>query len=280
MGQEITLEELDALNSAVLARHGIDFTHYEPKSFARRVSRAIEYFGFDSLMGMWTKLLQDRNFMFDFIDQITVGMTSFFRDPKMWKVLKNDILLTMKQDGDPIDVWHAGCSTGEETYSLGIVLDDLKIQDRVTAVATDLNRDSVEYSKKGLYDNLNLRLNNEQFGEYNTFKKLSSYYEPYGEKQYKMNPDLTKHCRYEVGNLVSDNPPAPGLFDIVFCRNVLIYFDNTLKVNTLQKFYDCLRPGGFLVIGYFDALLPVIDKSMWEYYNLNAKIFRKIDDRV
>lgn len=276
MSQELSLEELEALNNAILTRHGIDFTHYEPRSFSRRVSRAIDYFGFNNLMEMWTKLLSDRSFVFDFIDQITVGMTSMFRDPQMWKVLKNDLLMSMKQDGEPIDIWHAGCSTGEETYSLGIVLDDLKIQDRTHAVATDLNRESVDKAEAGVFDNLTLRQNKEQFEEYNPFKKLERYYKPHGTKQFQMDLNLTKHCDYQVGNLVSDD--APGEFDIIFCRNVLIYFDNTLKVNMLNKFYDALKPGGFLVIGYFDALLPVIDKNMWEYYNLQAKIFRKIDE--
>lgn len=275
MAQELSLEELEALNNAILARHGIDFTHYEPRSFSRRVARAIDYFGFENLMEMWTKLLSDRSFVFDFIDQITVGMTSMFRDPQMWKVLKNDLLMSMKQDGEPIDIWHAGCSTGEETYSLGLVLDDLKIQDRTKAVATDLNRESVDKAKAGIFDNLTLRQNTEQFEEYNPFKKLERYYKPHGTKQFQMDLNLTKHCDYQVGNLVSDDPP--GEFDIIFCRNVLIYFDTTLKVKMLDKFYDALKPGGFLVIGYFDALLPVIDKEMWEYYNLQAKIFRKID---
>jgi len=278
MSQDLTLEELEALNNAILTRHGIDFTSYEPKSFSRRVSRAIDYFGFNNLMEMWTKLLSDRSFVFDFIDQITVGMTSMFRDPQMWKVLKNDLLMSMKQDGEPIDIWHAGCSTGEETYSLGIVLDDLKIQDRVTAVATDLNRESVDKARAGLFDNLTLRQNEQQFSEYTSFKKLEHYYKPHGTKQFQMDLNLTTHCRYEVANLVSDDAPAPGQFDIIFCRNVLIYFDTSLKEKMLQKFYDALKPDGFLVIGYFDALLPVIDKEMWEYYNLNAKIFRKIPE--
>lgn len=273
MSVELSLEELDALNNAILERHDIDFTQYEPKSFARRVSRAINYFGFNNLMEMWMKLLQDKSFLFDFIDQITVGMTSMFRDPSMWKVLKSDILTTMKADGDPIDVWHAGCSTGEEVFSLGIVLQDLEIQKRVTAVATDLNRDSIEIAKKGVYDNLTLRLNEQQFKEYDSFKKLSDYYDVYSEKSYQLHDDLNTHCKYDVGNLVSGDPP--GYFDIIFCRNVLIYFDNALKKKMLQKFHEALRPGGFLVIGYFDALLPVLEKDMWEYYNLSAKVFRK-----
>tara|TARA_B110000211_G_C14074051_1_gene551204 strand:- start:25 stop:852 length:828 start_codon:yes stop_codon:yes gene_type:complete len=269
----ITIEELDALNSAILARHDIDFTQYEPKSFSRRVSRAMNYFGYETLLDMWTRLLTDRDFLFDFIDQITVGMTSMFRDPQMWKFLRTDILLQLKQKNSPIDIWHAGCSTGEETYSLGIVLQDLKIQDRVNAIATDLNRDSIEKAESGIYDNLTLRQNEAQFSEYSVFKKYARYYKPHSEKKFKYNDDLNTHCSYKVSNMISD--PAPGKFDVIFCRNVLIYFDTGLKKKMLQKFYDALKPGGFLIIGYFDALLPVIDKDQWDYYNLSAKTFQK-----
>jgi chemotaxis protein methyltransferase CheR len=275
MGQDITLDELEALNNAILARHGIDFTNYEPKSFSRRVSRAIDYFGFENLMEMWTKLLQDRKFLFDFIDQITVGMTSLFRDPQMWKFLKNDILLNYKQENKKIDIWHAGCSTGEETYSLGVLLQELKIQSRVRAVATDLNRESIEKSKSGVYDKLTLRQNEVQFSEYTPFKKLEEYYSEESPKEFKMNTDLVSHCNYKVSNMISDEPPFPGRFDVIFCRNVLIYFDTQLKEEMLNKFYNALKPDGFLVVGYFDALLPVINKDHWHFYNLGAKIFQK-----
>ena len=275
MGQDLSLEELEALNNAIKTRHGIDFTHYEPASFGRRVSRAISYFGCANLMEMWTKLLRDKSFLFDFIDQITVGMTSMFRDPQMWKVLKNDLFIQLKQNTGTIEVLHAGCSTGEETYSLGIVLQDLKIQDRVRAKAVDLNRDSIKISEAGLYDKLTLRQNEKQFSEYNPFKRFSQYYKDVDAKHFQMDKSLVSHCSYEVGNLVADDLGSEK-YDIIFCRNVLIYFDSTLKKRTLEKFYKALKPNGFLVIGYFDALLPVIDKDLWEYYNLGAKIFRKI----
>ena len=90
-----------------------------------------------------------------------------------------------------------------------------------------------------------------------------------------MNPDLIKHVKFEVSNLVSD-PVKNGPYDIIFIRNVMIYFDETLKRKILDKIYDNLKPGGFMVIGYFDAILPVLDRTKFEYYDLKSKIFRKI----
>jgi chemotaxis protein methyltransferase CheR len=272
MAVEISLEELDALCNAIKQRHGIDFTQYESASFARRVSRAIDYFKMDNLMALWSKILSDRNFMFDFVDAITVGMTSLFRDPQFWRTLKTKVMMTELKNANSINVWHAGCSTGEEVYSFGILLQDVNMQGKVKAIATDLNRNSIEICKKGVYDNMTIPQNEKQLKEYNPFKQFKDFNTP-GERYYTMKPELVKHVNFQVGNLTKD--PIPGKYDIIFCRNVMIYFDDSLKRALLDKFYDALNPGGFFIIGFFDSLVNVIDKNKFEFYDLSAKIFRK-----
>lgn len=274
MAVEISLEELDALCNAIKQRHGIDFTQYESASFARRVSRAIDYFKMDNLMTLWAKILADRDFMFDFVDAITVGMTSLFRDPQFWRTLKTKIVMTELKNVRNINIWHAGCSTGEEVYSFGILLQDCGVQDKYRALATDLNRNSIEACKKGAYDTLTLTQNERQLKEYNPFKQLKNFYDLSGERSYVMKPDLVKHVDFKVGNLTAD--PIRQKFDVIFCRNVMIYFDDDLKKSLINKFYDALNPGGFFIIGFFDSLVNLIDKDKFEFFDLGAKIFRKI----
>jgi len=273
MAVEISLEELDALCNAIKQRHGIDFTQYESASFARRVSRAIDYFKMDNLMSLWQKILADRNFMFDFVDAITVGMTSLFRDPQFWRTLKTKIVMTEFKNANSVKVWHAGCSTGEEVYSFGILLQDCRVQEQYRALATDLNRNSIEACKKGSYDTLTMAQNEKQLKEYNPFKQFKDFYTLSGDRNYIMKPDLVKHVEFKVGNLTTD--PITSKYDIIFCRNVMIYFDDSLKRSLLDKFHDALNPGGFLIIGFFDSLVNVIDKNKFEFYDLGSKIFRK-----
>lgn len=128
------------------------------------------------------------------------------------------------------------------------------MQDRVKAVTMDLNRESIEKAKTCLFDNLTTRKNSSNFCKYSTFKKLDSYYQPAGYRRFQMDLSLTAHCDYNVANLVLDAAPVPVQFDIIFCRNVFIYFDNSLKEKMFNKFYDALKPDGFLVIGYFYPL--------------------------
>jgi chemotaxis protein methyltransferase CheR len=117
----ITEEELKALTDAIHQRHGIDFGCYEPKSLTRRVIRALHIFNMSSAHDLWVRILKDRAFIYPFMDEISVGLTSMFRDPVLWRKLRNMLSHEYKSKSS-LSLWHAGCSTGEEVYTMGIVL--------------------------------------------------------------------------------------------------------------------------------------------------------------
>ena len=268
---ELTDEELNSLTRVILTRYGIDFTSYETGSFKRRVARAISVFNLDSIHSLWVKLLKERDFIYPLIDELTVGMTAMFRDPVLWISLKK--LLRNDQEKESIHIWHAGCSTGEEVFTMGILLDDLNLTTQAKALASDLNQGAIKVAREGKYSKQLINEYIQNFREYNPVKRFESYYMPNGDSVC-FHPELIRHVEFRNHNLVMDKMEQK--FDIIFCRNVMIYFDTTTKLRLLQQFYDCLNPGGYFIIGFYDALVPLMDESKFDFFDLNAKIFKKI----
>ncbi len=272
MSVELSDEELDSLTTALFNRYKVDFTQYQKRTMKKMVGKAMHKMGFTDLMQLWSSLMREKKTFLEFVDNVTVGMTSMFRGVDMWKELRKKILVDIKKKG-AIKVMHAGCSTGEEVYSLGIILKEIGLQKNAQADAFDLNRDSIEICKKGVYNNVTLRQNEKQFKEYNPFGRFQRFYkEEPGGKSYQMNLDLIDHVSFKEGNLVHDN--FDSNYDIVFCRNVLIYFDSKLKQKIINKFYDALKPGGFMVLGFFDSTNDV-DINDFESYSGQLRLFRK-----
>ncbi len=269
---EISDEELNSLTVAIRQRHGIDFVCYEPKSLKRRIIRALSIFDLGSIHDLWVKILCEKGFVTLFVNEMSVGLTAMFRDPKFWVKMKT-MLSEMINDKGNLDVWHAGCSSGEEVYTLNIILRELALQEKVRSYATDMNSVALEEAKNGTYHLLKLDEYTQNYNKYNGNSSFSEYYKE-NDKYGYMDPALIQHVNFEINNLITDTNDQQ--YDIVFCRNVMIYFDMGAKKLVLDKFYKNLKPGGFLVIGFFDSLVPVIDKSRFEFYDLDNKIFRKI----
>ena len=157
MAIDISTEELNSLTTAIMTRHGIDFSCYEPKSLKRRIIRTLTVFKLDSIHELWIKILRDHDFIHPFVNELSVGLTTMFRDPSLWKELKLLIPSLLKEQNQKhLNIWHAGCSTGEEVFSLGIVFHELNLTDKVKAYATDMNSEALEQAQKGEYHFLKL----------------------------------------------------------------------------------------------------------------------------
>ena len=266
-------EEVASLAQSILIRYGIDFTCYEPNSLKRRIIRLLHVCGLNSIHELWLRILSERPFINDFINEISVGMTSMFRDPVFWKHMKQT-LIRYKGDSSGLSIWHAGCSTGEEVYSLGIVLDEVGLLPRTTAVASDISQSALEEAKKGVYHKIKMIENEKNFREYNPFVQFAKYYHAMDGKHVKMHDRLVQHVAFQCHNLISDN--FEKKYDFILCRNVMIYFDSGAKQALLQKFYDSLNPGGYFIIGFYDTMLPMIEKKLFTLVDSEAKIFQKL----
>lgn len=270
--QEVSDEEVNSLTTSILIRYGIDFTCYEPKSLRRRVIRILNLYDLSSIHELWVKFLREPDFIQLFMNQISVGMTSMFRDPKFWINLKQ-IFVSELADKNAINVWHAGCSTGEEIYSLGILLQECKLQQKTRALATDINVHALEEARAGLYHKIKMIGNEANYTAFNSVQPFAKYYET-DAKHATLDPQLIKHATLGYHNLITD--PARGTFDLILCRNVMIYFDAQAKTKLLAKFHAALNPGGFFAIGMFDTMSHLIDNKMFKLVNEEAKIFQKV----
>ena len=267
----ITDEELNSLTNAILRRYDIDFTCYEPTSLKRRVVRSINVLQMGSVHELWVRLLKDRSFIYPFIDEISVGLTSMFRDPILWRSLKSEVLETLRHK-EHVNIWHAGCSTGEEVYTMGIVLQEVGLLNKTRGVATDISEAAISVARSGSYHELKIAEYGRNYLEYNPTGLFQRYHETV-DRTPKMKSSLIQHVDFRMHNLITEAPPEK--FDIIFCRNVMIYFDHKSKVRLLQQFHDHLNEGGYLIIGFYDALIPLIDKEKYQIASMESKIFQK-----
>ena len=267
---EISDEDMRSLCRDLKIRYHADFTSYEPKSFKRRLVRAFQKFGLETITDLWKQLARDPTFIYQFVDEITVGLTSMFRDPELWKSLK-ELLIREYGNQKEIKIWHAGCSTGEEVATLGIVLEECGMLGRTQRFATDLNKSSVAYSEAACYPAANWPEYQKNYNMYRPAALLSDYFDASGEV-YSLKDEYRVNCNFKRHNLISEGF-GHQKYDIIFCRNVMIYFDNDLKKELMQKFHKVLNPNGFLIVGFLDNMLSIMNNSQFRMYDAPSKIF-------
>jgi chemotaxis protein methyltransferase CheR len=269
----ITDEELRSLTDAIQQRHGIDFSCYEPKSLKRRIVRVLHRFDLRTVHELWMKILRDYSFIYPFMDEISVGLTAMFRDPEVWRKMRTLLQGNLGQQKPTLSLWHAGCSSGEEVYTMGIVLRESGIDARISGCASDISHQAIELARKGEYHMMKLQEYQQNYLEYNPRGTFSSYFICDNGSE-RLDPSLVSHITFNYHNLITS--PFTKKFDIIFCRNVMIYFDNHAKQKLFNKFYDALNEGGLLVIGFYDAVMPLIDPTRFTVLDLQSKIFQKV----
>ncbi len=270
---EITDEEMRSIQDAIMKRYAIDFYNYEPKSFKRRIQRIYRKFGFESSFDLWSRTLKDKDFVHDFINEVSVGLTSLFRDPEFWQAFKK-VMGVFYPDQYRINVWHAGCSSGEEIYTSAIVWDELGYGAKVKSIATDISSNSLKIAESGKIIKAKLPEYERNLKIYNKSASINKYFTQTDEGVVFI-PKYLEKVSFKNSNLIMEQY-GTDQYDIIFCRNVLIYFDGPAKEKVIDKIHKALKPGGFLIVGFLDSMLSYLDESRFEYYDLRQRIFRKI----
>jgi chemotaxis protein methyltransferase CheR len=234
-----------------------DFSEYSDNSIDRRIQKIMHDYDL-SMPDLIHKTRTDPEFVEQVVEAITVNTTELFRDPQVWKQLRQKVLPTLKNH-PKINIWHAGCSTGQEVYSLIILLDNLGLLDRSDIYATDISKKAIEHARRGTYRysfNYEKYLNNFQgaFEQADTpdFKKYFNVHE--AKDTLSVKPEYLGKVKYIKHDLVKEELPFYNKFDLIFCRNVLIYFNNALQTKIVQRFHDNLFPGGTMVLGSHETL--------------------------
>ncbi len=251
-------------------KYRVDFSGYASASLNRRIERFLSIHHFVSESEFVEKLLSDHLFFDLFIKEITVNTTEMFRDPECWMAVREKVLPLVT--GYPgIRIWHAGCSSGEEVYSMAILLKEEGLYDKVSIVATDLNRDVIQTAMSGTYGRKSLELNEENYRRAGGRFALSDYYSSNGTS-YTMNSELLSRVKFMKFDLSSGMPFSK--FDIIFCRNVLIYFNKGLQENVFKLFRESLFKRGSVVIGKKESMAYYSDFSAFNEINLQEKIYQ------
>lgn len=263
--------ELEVLINDIYEYHGFDFSGYSRASFKRRIDRLYQLDGFKSFSEFLSKARSEPHYFKRMIEEITVNVTEMFRDPHFYKVLRDEIL-PMLATKPFIRFWHAGCSTGEEVYSMAIMLKEANLLHKSLIYATDLNPIVLDVAKKGVFPLRMMKQYSENYMASGGEKDFSHYYTAnYGLA--KFGEDLSGKMVFSQHNLVSDS--SFNEFDLILCRNVLIYFDKDLQERALKLFDDSLAKLGYLALGTKETIKFTPIQVRYQQVNKD-KIWKKI----
>ncbi|MBS2096826.1 CheR family methyltransferase [Carboxylicivirga linearis] len=233
-----------------------DFSEYSDNSIHRRIRKILKDYDL-TMQQLLERTKTDEDFVEKVVEEITVNTTELFRDPEIWTNIYDKIFAGVKSK-KTINIWHAGCSSGMEVYSNLIIMSELGLLDRIKVYGTDINARMVRQAKSGKYA---LKFNLEQLQAFNkSLKKkpiqgiseidFTKYFEFHEEEDVLIVKDFLRKVPWFVKHdLVQEEIPFYNKFDIVFCRNVLIYFNASLQSKLFKRFHDQMYPGAFLLLG-------------------------------
>ncbi|HEY3369306.1 MAG TPA: protein-glutamate O-methyltransferase CheR [Prolixibacteraceae bacterium] len=263
--------ELQLLLEAVFLRYGYDFRNYSKAHLKRRVLYRLGISNLSTVSELQNKILRDREFFKEFLDDLSINVTEMFRDPDFYKSLRENIIPKLRTYAY-FKIWHAGCATGEEVYSLAILLHEEGLIDRCQVYATDFNQKVLEIAKEGVYQKTDIEQCERNYQLSGGKKNLSDYYKSmYGSVMF--NKELSSRIVFADHNLVTDSVFAD--VNLILCRNVLIYFEKNLQEQVLGLFYESLVPSGILCLGTKESLKFSEYGKLFEGIDEKQKIFKK-----
>ena len=268
---KIGASEVEELILLINDYSGYDFSDYSMPSLHRRFQRYIDLNKISDFKQLLQDLINDSAMVNNLIEEVTVNVTEMFRDPSFFAAIRSELVPQLNKL-PLIKIWHAGCSTGEEVYSMAILLKEHDLFDKSIIYATDINQTVLDIAKSGKYNIESFKENEINYRESEGTKKLSDYYTVLNG-EVLMNDDLKTKIIFSTHNLVSDS--AFNQFDLIVCRNVLIYFNKSLQDNVLQMFYSSLTENGILAIGSKETLMFSPIESKMQVVNANWKIWKK-----
>ena len=269
---ELEQIEIELLLEGIYQHYGFDFRSYAYASIRRRLWKRIEAEGLSTISGLQDQVLHNPPMMEKLLLDLSINVTSMFRDPGFYRVFREQVIPTLRTYPF-IRVWHAGCATGEEVYSMAILLEEEGLYERSRIYATDINEVVLQKAKSGIFPLERMQEYTENYIAAGGKRAFSDYYTAkYGGALF--SPGLTKNVVFSQHNLVTDRSFSE--FNVILCRNVLIYFDKTLQSRVLTLFYDSLATFGILALGSKESLRFSPYEECYEQINGPEKIYRKV----
>jgi chemotaxis protein methyltransferase CheR len=266
------IEELEVglFLEAIHACYGYDFRRYALDTMRRRVAAAVAKVGAKHLAELQHRLLREPELFGAILDVLTVRVTEMFRDPMVYRQLR-EVVLPVLRTYPQLKIWHAGCASGQEVYATAILLEEAGLYERAQIYATDMSSVAVEQARDGVYPEELLHDFGRNYREAGGQRDFDGYFlRAYGSVA--VSPALKRNVHAFQHDLVSDY--SPGEMQVIFCRNVLIYFDERLRQRVFGLFAEGLSRGGFLCLGASEAL-PAEERANYQEVSAAARIYRR-----
>ncbi|GBC93927.1 Chemotaxis protein methyltransferase [bacterium HR15] len=236
------LNDFERFKQRLRERTGLDLSQYKFEQTYRRIWTMVERAGFRCFTDYLNHLLKEEQRLRAFIDRLAINVSELFRNPEQFELLAREILPERLRCSYSLKIWSAGCSYGAEAYSLAILLHELAPNRPHQIWGTDIDREMLARAKQGVFQESDMRSVPAPYRE--------RYFRPFtehGRTLYEADPILQRYLRFEPHNLLAD--PYPQGFDLIACRNVVIYFSEDAKEQVFRKFFHALNPGGYLFLG-------------------------------
>lgn len=270
--EDVESMEVDLLVEGVYRRYGYDFRNYARASLRRRVRKALGSEALATVSGLQERILRDSDCMERFLNTLSVNVTAMFRDPGFYRALRNQVIPQLRTY--PFArIWLAGCSTGEEVYSLAILLKEEGIYDRCRIYATDMSPDSLVKAESGIFPLASMKDYTSNFQMAGGKEDFSSYYAAHYDSAIFAR-GLKKNLVFSQHNLATD--ASFSEFHLILCRNVMIYFDKTLQARVHELFVDSLCKFGFLGLGNRESLRLSPQEKNYEEIEPGERLYRKL----
>jgi len=272
MTREDTSElEISLLLEAIYQKYGYDFRQYSRAHINRRIRNRMALSRLEDVSHIQSKVLKDEIFASELLQDLSITVTEMFRDQDFYKSLRENVIPVLKTYPF-IKIWHAGCATGEEAYSMAIILQEEGLYDRTTIYATDFNQQALNRAKEGIFSNLVMKEYTAKYQLSGGKEPFSSYYTS-SHDDIIMNQSLKKNIVWANHNLVTDSVFAE--VHLILCRNVLIYFDKSLQNKVQKLFYDSLINSGILCLGNKEGIRFTEFHEKYSELDIKQRIFKK-----
>lgn len=235
MSQDV---DFDTFVKKMKDKTNIDLSQYKEAQMKRRLTTLRQKHGFDTFELYWRAIENNRSLLNEFLDRMTINVSEFWRNPNRWEVLQQQFFPQMLQGGSTIKVWSAACSTGEEPYTIAMILSELNALGRSKIIATDLDAVVLQKAMEGQYLERSLR---------DVPASCKDKYFKAEDGAFAISEHLKQAITFKQQNLLHDT--FDSSFDLIVCRNVMIYFTEEAKHLLYHKFAQALRPGGLLFVG-------------------------------
>lgn len=269
---ELEAVEVKLLTEGIYQHYGFDFRDYSLPSLKRRIWKRVYAEGLSTVSGLQEKVLHDSSSMERLLLDLSINTTAMFRDPSFYLAFRQKVVPVLRTYPF-VRIWHAGCSTGEEVYSMAMLLYEEGLYERCRIYATDINEAVLQRAKEGIFPINTMRENTSNYIAAGGTGTFSEYY--VAKYDYAIfRPSLRENVVFAQHNLVTD--ASFNQFNVIFCRNVLIYFNNRLQDRVQQLFLESLEMFGILGLGKKETIRYSAVSDNYEVIDEEERVYRRI----